>query len=107
VTLVGVIAVALAVRVIASHLLSIATELTSSERTYLAYSNLPKATIQAVFGAAPLIAFRAYGDEELIGDGQTLLIMAVLAIIVTAPIGAVLLESTADRLLIETPEETE
>lgn len=99
VTLIGVIVLALAVRVLAAYLLSIATELTSSERVYLAYSNIPKATIQAVFGAAPLIAFRAHGDEHLIGDGQTLLIMAVLAIIVTAPIGAVLLESTADRLL--------
>lgn len=102
--LVGVIIVALAIRVLAAYLLSAATELTSPERTYLAYSHLPKATIQAVFGAAPLIAFRAHGDEDLIGDGQTLLIMAVLAIIVTAPIGAVLLDSTANRLLCETVE---
>ena len=104
-TLVGVIALALAFRVLAAYLLSAATELTSPERTYLAYSHLPKATIQAVFGAAPLIAFRAHGDEDLIGDGQTLLIMAVLAIVVTAPIGAVLLDSTANRLLCETVEE--
>lgn len=105
-TLFGVIVVAIAIRVLAAYLLSIATELTRSERIYLAYSNIPKATIQAVFGAAPLIAFRAHGDEHLVGDGQTLLIMAVLAIVVTAPIGAVLLESTADTLLSKTVEDT-
>ena len=94
-----------ATRVAAAYLLSKAAELTSPERIYLAYFHIPKATIQAVFGAAPLIAFRAHGDEQLVGDGQTLLIMAILAIVVTAPIGAVLLDSTANQLLCEADEE--
>jgi Kef-type K+ transport system membrane component KefB len=106
ISLIGVIVAALAVRALTAYGLSLLAELTTSERIYLAYSNLPKATIQAVFGAAPLIAFTAHGDAELIGYGQTLLIMAVLAIIVTAPVGAVLLENTADHLLDKPAKES-
>ncbi|MBZ0270165.1 hypothetical protein K8I85_18585, partial [bacterium] len=59
----------------------------------------PKATIQAVFGAVPLATFAAHGQTHLEADGQAILILSVLAIVATAPLGAVLLERTARLLL--------
>ena len=58
-------------------------------------------TIQAAFGAYPLAVFlERCGDQPSIVDaGQTLVIMAVLAIVATAPVGAVLLDRLAARHL--------
>ena len=60
---------------------------------------VPKATIQAVFGTLPLIVFTQRGQMHLIGDAETLVVMAVVAIVATAPIGAVILERWATRWL--------
>ena len=92
-------AIALSVRLASVVLIARWTCLVASERRYLAMSHVPKATIQAVFGTLPLLTFRDHGQAHFEGDGQTLLIMAVLAIVATAPAGAVLLERTARRLL--------
>jgi hypothetical protein len=62
-------------------------------------AHLPKATIQAVFGAVPLATFVAHGQAHLEGDGHAILILSVLAIVATAPLGVVLLERTARVLL--------
>ena len=94
-----VIVAALAVRVACARLLLLRSRFTRGERDYVALAHLPKATLQAVFGAVPLATFLRHGDTDLVPGGQMLLVMAVLAIVTTAPIGAVLLERTADRLL--------
>ncbi|MFV7802553.1 hypothetical protein [Klebsiella pneumoniae] len=55
---------------------------------------LPKATVQAAIGAIPL----AMG----LGSGETILAVAVLAIILTAPLGALGIELSYKRLLSKT-----
>ena len=55
----------------------------------LAY--LPKATVQAAIGGVPL----AMG----LGCGQIVLTVAVIAILVTAPLGAFAIDFTYKRLL--------
>jgi len=95
----GVIAAALGARVIVVALLLRKSRLNGREQTYLALAHLPKATIQAVFGAVPLATFGRHGQVHLESEGQAILILSVLAIVATAPIGAVLLERTAVRLL--------
>lgn len=55
----------------------------------LAY--LPKATVQAAIGAIPLTMGLACG--------QTVLTVAVLAIVITAPLGALAIDRTYKRLL--------
>jgi NhaP-type Na+/H+ or K+/H+ antiporter len=55
----------------------------------LAYT--PKATVQAAIGAIPLSMGLACGDKVLT--------VAVLSIIVTAPVGAFLIDRTYRRLL--------
>ena len=69
------------------------------ERRYVTIAHIPKATIQAVFGALPLATFAARGQTELLDSGHTLLVMAALAIVATAPIGAVLLDRLGSELL--------
>ncbi len=58
----------------------VGTELTFKERFFCVIAYTPKATVQAAIGAVPLAA----GVES----GEIILALAVLAIIVTAPLGA-------------------
>lgn len=91
---VGVLAVivaALAVRSLGVLVCLIGTNLCSRERLYCVFSYLPKATVQAAIGGVPL----AMG----LGCGQIVLTVAVVSILITAPLGAFLMELTYRRLL--------
>ncbi|OHE40363.1 MAG: potassium transporter [Tenericutes bacterium GWF2_57_13] len=68
---------------------------TGKERLFVVVSYLPKATVQASIGSIPL----ALG----ISNGNVMLTIAVLAILVTAPMGAFLMDLTKHRLLEQTP----
>lgn len=65
--------------------------LTRSDRLFALVAYLPKATVQAALGAIPL----AMGIE----GGDVILSVAVLAIVVTAPVGLVLIRALGPRLL--------
>ena len=101
--LAAIVAAALTLRLLVAHLLGYCTQLTAHERAYATVANIPKATIQAVFGAVPLAVFleRRPDDAVLQDAGQTLLVMAVLAIVMTAPLGAVLIDRLGARWLTE------
>ena len=73
-------------------LISVAnTNLNWKERLFSVISYTPKATVQAAIGAVPLAA----GVES----GDLILAMAVLSIVVTAPLGAVGIKFTGERWL--------
>jgi NhaP-type Na+/H+ or K+/H+ antiporter len=95
--LLGIVAAALLIRLAVAHGLSSATSLTPNESRYCTAAHVPKATIQAVFGVYPLSVFlERCGDQPVLVDGgQTLVVMAVVAIVSTAPLGALLLERLA------------
>lgn len=61
------------------------------ERLFLLPGNMPKATVQAAIGALPLAAG--------VSGGETILALAALSILVTAPLGAWLTRITAPLLL--------
>lgn len=69
----------------------IKTPLTRRERLFCLIAYLPKATVQAAIGSAPLAAGLACG--------QTVLSVAVLSILVTAPLGALAIDRSVKRLL--------
>lgn len=71
------------------------TQLTTKERLFSAIAYLPKATVQAAIGSIPL----TQGVEA----GNTILVVAVLAIIITAPIGAIGIDR-GYQLLLDGPE---
>lgn len=60
------------------------TALTRRERLYCVIAYLPKATVQAAIGALPLAAG--------VPAGNTILTAAVIAVLITAPLGAIGLE---------------
>ena len=67
------------------------TELNRKERFFCMIAYMPKATVQAAIGGVPL----AMG----LGCGKIVLTVAVLAILITAPLGAFGMERTYKRLL--------
>lgn len=85
------IALALAIRSIGVALCVAGTRLTKKERLFCVIAYLPKATVQAAIGAAPL----AMG----LSCGKLVLSVAVLAILITAPLGAIGMDATSEKLL--------
>lgn len=67
------------------------SNLNGKEKLFCAIAYIPKATVQAAIGAIPL----AQGVES----GETILAISVLAILLTAPIGAIGMDLTAKKLL--------
>ena len=69
----------------------IGTELNARERIFCMLAYMPKATVQAAIGGIPLNMGLACGD--------IVLTVAVLAILITAPLGAFLIDRTYKKLL--------
>ena len=67
------------------------TDINRKERLFCMIAYMPKATVQAAIGGVPL----AMG----LGCGKIVLTVAVLAILITAPLGAFGVEQTYKRLL--------
>ena len=88
---VGMIFLALAIRALGVCLCMLGTPLTAKERLFCVIAYLPKATVQAAIGSVPL----AMG----LPCGQLVLSVAVLAILITAPLGALGMDLTYQRLL--------
>lgn len=69
----------------------IGTPMTKKERIFCMIAYLPKATVQAAIGSVPL--------SMGLPCGQIVLSVAVLAILITAPLGAIGIDMTYKRLL--------
>uniref|UniRef100_A0A8P4GKN0 Cation/H+ exchanger transmembrane domain-containing protein n=1 Tax=Dicentrarchus labrax TaxID=13489 RepID=A0A8P4GKN0_DICLA len=69
------------------------------EKFFISVAWLPKATIQAAIGSKALDMAREEGDETSIKFGLDVLTLAVLAILTTAPIGALGIGLAGPRLL--------
>lgn len=69
------------------------TRLSMKERLFCMIAYCPKATVQAAIGAIPLTMG--------LGCGQIVLTVAVLAIILTAPLGALGIDLCYDKLLVK------
>ena len=80
------------------------TRMPRSEQRHLLVSQVPKATVQAVFGALPLKMFLDAGRQPLYQDGANLLMLSVVSIVLTAPLGAWLIERSGRRLRAEEAE---
>lgn len=85
------IILALIIRAVGVWLCLLGTNLNEKERLFSVIAYLPKATVQAAIGSVPL----AMG----LPCGNIVLSVAVLAIIITAPLGALGMDFTYRRLL--------
>lgn len=82
---------ALLFRTVGVLLCLVGTELNWKERLFCVIAYLPKATVQAAIGSVPM----AMG----LPCGQIVLSVAVMAILITAPLGALGMDSTFEKLL--------
>ena len=85
------ILIALVFRACGVLLCVVKTKLCWKERLFCVIAYLPKATVQAAIGSVPMAAG--------LGSGKIILSVAVLAIVVTAPLGALGIDSTYKRFL--------
>ncbi len=88
---VAIILLALLGRIIAVNISLLKTPLNMKERLFCSIAYMPKATVQAAIGAIPLTAG--------VASGNLILTIAVLSIMITAPIGAIGIDRLHPRLL--------
>lgn len=91
---IGLVVLALVFRMIGVGLSLVKTDLTKKERLFCAIAYTPKATVQAAIGTIPL----AMG----LVCGEMVLTVAVVAILITAPFGALCVDSLYKKLLEKT-----
>ena len=82
---------ALAFRIVGVNVSLLGTSLDKKERIFCSIAYLPKATVQAAIGAVPLAAG--------VGAGNLILTVAVVAILISAPLGAIGVDNTYKKLL--------
>lgn len=88
--------VGLMFRAVGVSLCMLGTKLNKKERLFCVIAYLPKATVQAAIGSVPL----AMG----LPCGQIVLSVAVLSILITAPLGAAGMDLTYDKLLVRSED---
>ena len=92
VILVGIILIALVFRSLGVIICVVATNFTIKEMIFIVISYIPKATVQASIGAIAL--------SEGLSCGTIILTAAVVSILFTAPLGAILIDNTYKKLLM-------
>lgn len=87
----AVILVGLIFRSVGTYLCLLGTDLDWRERLFCVVAYIPKATVQAAIGAVPL--------EAGVASGDIILAVAVLSILLTAPLGAIGIMIIGERVL--------
>merc|ERR1739848_780649 len=114
-----VLALALLLRMAGTYLAVMGGELNVKEKIFMAFAWLPKATVQAALGPIFLskvflfdgdwLDFGEEGEEAMeirqnwIEMGNNILTLAVLSILITAPLGAVSILALGPKLLEQDP----
>jgi len=106
-----VLVLALIIRMAATYLAVMGGDLNWKEKVFMAFAWLPKATVQAALGPIFLDnVLRFKGNWEDLGDrdewitmGNDILTLAVLSILITAPLGAVSILALGPKLLEQDP----
>nr|XP_056711806.1 sodium/hydrogen exchanger 9B2-like [Euleptes europaea] len=96
---VATLSIALAVRIIATFLLVSFAGFELKEKIFISLAWIPKATVQAAIGSVALDTARTHQDQTLEQYGMDVLTVAFLAILITAPIGALIIGLAGPRLL--------
>ena len=92
--IVGLILIALCFRSLGLLVCLIKTNYNIKEKLFIVLSYIPKATVQASIGAIAL--------NEGLACGNIILIGAIVSILVSAPLGAILIDKTYKKLLSKT-----
>ncbi|MBN1832539.1 MAG: cation:proton antiporter [Deltaproteobacteria bacterium] len=88
---IAVIAAGLVFRSVGTYISLLGTDLSAKEKLFCVVAYIPKATVQAAIGAVPLAAG--------VASGEVILAVAVLSILITAPIGAIGIMIMGEKIL--------
>jgi NhaP-type Na+/H+ or K+/H+ antiporter len=86
-----------------SYACMLGSALTNAERMFVVVASVPKATVQAAIGGVPLASMALAGMVQ--GPGEIILAVAVLSIVLTAPLGAWAIAWVGERVLSVAPPE--
>ncbi|XP_027693102.1 sodium/hydrogen exchanger 9B1-like [Vombatus ursinus] len=104
---VGTLSLSLLVRITVTFLLVSFAGFSYKEKIFVALSWIPKATVQAVLGPLALEETRRRNQTHLEVYAKNVMTMAFLAILMTAPNGALLIGLLGPKVLsLDKPEET-
>lgn len=90
-SIIGLVLIVLLFRLLGVYVSTLKTILSSKEKLFCMISYIPKATVQAAIGSIPL----SLG----LPCGELVLVIAVISIIITAPLGAFLIDISYPKLL--------
>jgi solute carrier family 9B (sodium/hydrogen exchanger), member 1/2 len=99
-----ILAIGMVIRLVVTYLSASGSQFTDRERRFVALAWIPKATVQAAIGALALDLARQYDagpQAELYGT--QIVTIAVLAILATAPVGALAIAWSGPRWLERAP----
>ncbi|XP_006893157.1 PREDICTED: mitochondrial sodium/hydrogen exchanger 9B2 [Elephantulus edwardii] len=96
---VATLGIAVLIRIFTTFLMVCFAGFNIKEKLFIAFAWLPKATVQAAIGSVALDTARAHGEKQLEEYGMDVLTVAFLAILITAPIGSLLIGFLGPRLL--------
>ncbi|XP_053113994.1 sodium/hydrogen exchanger 9B2-like isoform X1 [Hemicordylus capensis] len=96
---VATLSIALLVRIIATFLMVCCAGFDIKEKVFISLAWIPKATVQAAIGSVALDTARVQEDQKLEQYGMNVLTVAFLSILITAPVGALIIGLAGPKLL--------
>ncbi|CAH2301230.1 sodium hydrogen exchanger 9B2 isoform X1 [Pelobates cultripes] len=102
---VATLVISLAIRVCATYLMVCCAGFNLKEKIFISLAWIPKATVQAAIGSVALDTARTNGKLEYEEFGMDVLTAAFLSILITAPIGAVIIGLTGPKMLQKATDE--
>ncbi|KAI7810680.1 putative mitochondrial sodium/hydrogen exchanger 9B2 [Triplophysa rosa] len=91
--------ICLTVRLLFTFVVVLRAGFNLKEKVFIALAWMPKATVQAAIGSTALDMARSKNDLELQKYGMDVLTVAVLSILITAPIGSLIIGLLGPRVL--------
>ncbi|XP_059027821.1 sodium/hydrogen exchanger 9B2 isoform X2 [Mustela lutreola] len=96
---VAILGIAVLIRILTTFLMVCFAGFNIKEKIFISFAWLPKATVQAAIGSVALDTARSHGEKQLEEYGMDVLTVAFLSILITAPIGSLLIGLLGPRLL--------
>uniref|UniRef100_A0A8C6HD04 Solute carrier family 9, subfamily B (NHA2, cation proton antiporter 2), member 2 n=1 Tax=Mus spicilegus TaxID=10103 RepID=A0A8C6HD04_MUSSI len=104
---VATLGIAVLIRILTTFLMVCFAGFNIKEKIFISFAWLPKATVQAAIGSVALDTARSHGEKQLEDYGMDVLTVAFLAILITAPIGSLLIGLLGPRVLQKSEHRTE
>ncbi|XP_064414909.1 sodium/hydrogen exchanger 9B2 isoform X2 [Latimeria chalumnae] len=104
---VATLMIALLIRIVVTFFMVTFAGFSFKEKIFISLAWIPKATVQAAIGSVALDTARTRGDTVLEKYGMDILTVAFLGILITAPIGALIIGLAGPRLLQKPNKETQ